>query len=73
MTLFEAFPLFVSFLISFFVVKYYALQFGFVQWVIAIVVGCVLFCGYVGVRVLFSVLRGRRESSVQHDDNRGSP
>jgi hypothetical protein len=65
MTLFEAFPFFLSFLVSFLVVKYYSVQFGILQWVISIAIGCALFGGYVGVRILLNVIKARRESSTR--------
>ena len=39
MTLMEAFPLFLSFLVSFFMVQSYSTHFGFLGWVLAIVIG----------------------------------
>lgn len=72
MTLIEAFPLFLSFLVSFFLVKHNSISFGFLQLSVAVVSGCVLFAVYVGISILYSVLR-MRHRKMKTENFRESP
>ncbi len=69
MTLIEAFPLFLGFVVSFFLVNHYSSQFGILQWLLAIMIGCALFAIYVGIRVVCSVLRAQRRKMDNVGDN----
>ena len=66
MTLIHAFALFVSFLGSFFLVKQFSQQFGFLQWCLAIFIGFILFGAYVGVRAIWFLKKQKHSERNKH-------